>query len=132
MPITSIFLEPASEQRRDRVLSYHIDFDQRIDDRTGKPVGRPVLTQFSIRIRRESEEEVRFYIDWMLDPTKQESLDISFYDDQKLVREIKITDAYLFSYNQDSSDPGAIEETLILSPSQVEIDGIPFDRKDSL
>lgn len=131
MPVTDIYLEPTGSGRRDRVTSYHIDFDQRIDDRTGRPIGRPVLTQLSVRIRRDSEEDVPFYIDWMLEPTKQVSLDISFYDDNKLVREIKITDAYLISYNQDCSDPGAIEETLILSPSQTEIDTVPFDRKDA-
>lgn len=131
MPVTDIYLEPSGAGRRDRVTSYHIDFDQRIDDRTGRPIGRPVLTQLSVRIRRDSEEDVPFYIDWMLEPTKQVSLDISFYDDNKLVREIKITDAYLISYNQDCSDPGAIEETLILSPSQTEIDTVPFDRKDA-
>ncbi|MBL7794054.1 MAG: hypothetical protein JNK77_17125 [Saprospiraceae bacterium] len=131
MPITDIYLEPAGEDRRDRVLSYHIDFDQRIDERTGKPVGRPVLTQISIRIRRESEPAAPFYIDWMLDPTRQESLDISFYDNNQLVRCIRITEAYLVSYNQDCCEPGAIEETLILSPQQLEIDTIPFDRQDA-
>lgn len=131
MPVTDIYLEPSGAGRRDRVMSYHIDFDQRIDDRTGKPVGRPVLTQLSVRIRRESEEDVPFYIDWMLEPTKLVDLDISFYDDAKLVREIKINQAYLVSYNQDCSEPGAIEETLILSPNRTEIDTVPFDRRDA-
>lgn len=131
MPITDIYLEPNGENRQ-RVMSYHIDFDQRIDDRMGKPIGRPVLTQFSIRIRRDSEENEPFYVDWMLEPSKQVTLDISFYDDARLVREIKISDAYLISYNQDCSDPGAIEETLVLSPSKLEIDTVPFDRKDAM
>lgn len=132
MPITDIYLEPTSTDRRDEVKSYRIDFDQRIDDRTGKPVGRPILTQFTVRIRRESEKNVPFYVDWMLDPTKKESLTISFYDNDKLIREIKINDAYLYSYNQNCSEAGAIEETLILSPSRTEIDTIPFDRKDAM
>lgn len=130
MPITDIYLEPSSQDRRDRVVSYHVDFDQRVDDRTGKPVGRPVLTQFSVRIRRNSDEPTPFYIDWMLDPIKQESLDICFYADNKLERSLKIIDAYLVSYNQDCSDAGTIEETLILSPYETEIDTISFKRKD--
>lgn len=131
MAITDMFLEPRGQDRKDRVMSYHIDFDQRIDDRTGRPVGRPVLTQFSIRIRRESEPAVPFYIDWMLDPTRQESLEISFYAADHLARCIRITDAYLISYNQDCVEPGAIEETLVLSPQQTEIDTIPFNRRDA-
>lgn len=128
MPITDIFLEAGD--RKDQVLSYHIDFDQRIDDRTGKPVGRPSLTQFSIRIRRESEPAAPFYVEWQLDPTQQENLDICFYDNHQLKRSIKIEEAYLVSYNQDNHEPGAIEETLIISPRKVEIDGTPFDRED--
>lgn len=129
MPITDIFLEAGD--RKDRLMYYHIDFDQRIDERTGKPVGRPVLTQFSLRIRRESEVAVPFYIRWQLDPTMQQDLDISFYDNHQLKREIKIENAYLVSYNQDNNQPGYIEETLILSPEKVEIDGETFDRKDA-
>lgn len=130
MPITNIFLEPGAEERRDPVLSYHIDFDQRMDDRTGEPVGRPILTQFSICIRRKSEEEAEFYINWQLDPTLQQNLHICFYDNQQLKRSIKIQDAYLVSYNQDCRQPGTIEETLVISPQKVEIDGVVFDRKD--
>ncbi len=128
MPITDIFLEPSSEDRQDRVMTYHIDFDQRIDDRTGRPIGRPVLTQFAIRIRRDSEEGAPFYVNWMTEPTQQESLKISFYDDNKLVRFINIENAFLVSYNQDCSDAGSIEETLIVSPQRTEIDGVSFER----
>lgn len=130
MPITNIFLEPAKEERKDAVLNYHIDFDQRTDDRTGKPVGRPILTQFSIRIRRDSEPEADFYVNWQLEPTLQQDLDICFYDDNQLKRSIKIQEAYLVSYNQDCREPGSIEETLVISPQKVEMDGIMFDRKD--
>lgn len=130
MPITDLYLEPQGENRQP-IISYHIDFDQRIDDRTGKPVGRPVLTQLSVRIRRESEPAEPFYIDWQLEPTKQVNLDICFYDNNQLKKSIKITNAYLVSYNQDCEDPGTIEETLILSPDTVEIDGVTFDRKDA-
>jgi hypothetical protein len=130
MPITDIFLEPASTDRKDQVLSYHVDIDQSIDPRTGKPVGRPALTQLSIRIRRESEPEVDFYIKWQLEPTQLEDLDICFYDDHQLKRSIKIQQAYLVSYNQDCKEAGAIEETLVLSPNKVSIDGHEFDRKD--
>jgi len=130
MPITKLLLEPVGEKPQE-VLSYHIDYDQRIDDRTGKPVGRPVLTQVSVRIRRESEVEEPFYIDWQLEHTKQVNLDICFYDQNQLKRSIKITGAYLVSYNQDCSDPGAIEETLILSPDELVIDGISFNRRDA-
>jgi hypothetical protein len=130
MPITNIFLEPAKEERKDAVLNYHIDFDQRTDDRTGKPVGRPILTQFSIRIRRDSEPEANFYVNWQLEPTLQQDLDICFYDDNQLKRSIKIQEAYLVSYNQDCREPGAIEETLVISPQKVEMDGIMFNRQD--
>lgn len=131
MPITSIYLEPKNASRKDHVLSYHIDFDQSIDERTGKPIGQPILTQLSVRIRRASEPDAPYYVDWMLDPTKTQSVDICFYDNNRLARRVKITDAYLTSYNQDCSAPGTIEETLILSPSQMEIDTIPFDRKEA-
>lgn len=131
MPITDIYLEPSGSARY-QVLSYHIDFDQRTDDRTGKPVGRPVLTQFSVRIRRDSEPDEPFYIEWMLEPTKQVSLDISFYNANRLIRKLKITDAFLVSYNQDVTAPGTIEETLVLSPEALEIDTISFKRKDAM
>jgi hypothetical protein len=130
MPITDIFLEPQSKDRKDQLLSYNIDFDQRIDDRTGQPVGRPSLTQFTIRIRRDSELAAPFYINWQLQPTQQESLKICFYDNHQLKRTIDIEDAYLIQYNQDNMQAGYIEETLVLSPQQVNIDGIPFDRED--
>lgn len=128
MPVTDIFLEV--DDRKDQLTGYHIDFDQRIDDRTGKPVGRPSLTQFSIRIRRESEEAAPTYIDWQLEPTMQKDLDICFYDNHQLKRTIKIGQAYLVSYNQDNNEPGAIEESLVLSPQTLELDGVSFDRKD--
>ncbi|MBK8922368.1 MAG: hypothetical protein IPM81_12835 [Saprospirales bacterium] len=82
-------------------------------------------------MRRASEPDAPYYVDWMLDPTKTQSVDICFYDNNRLARRVKITDAYLTSYNQDCSAPGTIEETLILSPSQMEIDTIPFDRKEA-
>ena len=130
MPITGIFLEPAKEDRKDQVLNYHIDFDQRVDDLTGQPIGRPVLTTFTIVIRRDSEPEADFYINWQLDPTLKENLDICFYNNNQLKRSIKIEDAYLVSYNQDLKTPGVIEESLTLSPYRVQIDGVTFDRKD--
>lgn len=131
MPITDLYLEPSGKKNRDRVLSYHIDFDQRIDNRTGKPVGRPVLTQMSVKINRDSEPSEPFYIEWQLEPTKQVDLDISFYDNHQLKRSIKISRAYLVSYNQTCTQAGNVEEILILSPDEVDIDGVPFKRKDA-
>lgn len=128
MPITDIFLEGGG--RKDQLLSYHIDFDQRTDERSGKPVGRPSLSQFSIRIRRESEPAVSYYLNWQLDPTAQEDLAICFYDNHQLKRQIKIERAYLISYNQDNHEAGAIEETLVISPERVDIDEVSFDRED--
>lgn len=130
MPITDIFLEPQGSDRQDRVLSYNIDFDQNIDDRTGKPVGRPVLTQLTVRITRESFPAAPYYVKWQLNPTQQETLDISFYENRQLKRTIKIQNAYLVGYNQGNNQPGTIEETLVLSPQSLQLDDTTFDRKD--
>lgn len=132
MPITDLYLEPSGEDRRDRVLDYDIDFDQRIDERTGKPIGRPVLTQMSVHIRRESEPSVPYYIEWQLDPCLQQDLNISFYDNHQLKRSIKVSKAFLISYTQKCTDPGSVEEIMILSPEEVEIDGVSFRRKDAM
>lgn len=129
--ISDIFLEPNSEVRQDRVVSYHLDFDQRIDERTGQPVGRPVLTQLTARIRRSNGDAVPFYINWMLEHSQQETLSICFYNGHQLVRQITIEDAYLVSYTQDWAITGFIEETLVISPSKMEIDSVPFDRNEA-
>ena len=63
-----------------------------------------------------------------MEPATTRDLDICFYDDAKLKRSIKIKDAYLVGYTQDSSEPGTIDETLTLSPKTVEIDGEEFTR----
>lgn len=129
MPITDVFLEVDS--RKDRVMNYTIDFDQRIDERTGKPVGRPVLTQFAIRIRRESEAPVDTYIKWQLEPTMTKDFEICFYDNHQLKRQVRVKGAYLINYNQYCLEPGYIEESLALSPDQVDVDNEHFDRKDA-
>lgn len=131
MPITDIYLETDDCEQRYPILNYLIDFDQRIDERTGIPVGRPFLTQLSVRIRRNSEPAEPFYIDWQLEPTKKVNLTIAFYDTNQLVRTIKIDDAYLVSYNQECTTPGTIEEAMIISPEELSIDGVLFRRSDA-
>jgi hypothetical protein len=130
MPITSIFLEPQGLDRQDQVLRYNIDFDQNIDHRTGRPVGHPLLNEFTVHIIRDSDSAAPFYVEWQLDPTKQETLDIGFYDNNRLVRTIKIKNAYLIGYNQGNSQPGTIEETLVFSPESMELDDTLYDRED--
>lgn len=130
MPITNRFLEPQADGRRDEITSYSLDVDQNFDNRTGKPTGRPTLSHLTIRITRDSEEDAPFYVEWQFDPTRTENLDITFYDNNQLKRSIKIKDAFLVSYNQDSNEPGTIEETLVLSPQSIEVDGVTFDRRD--
>jgi len=131
MSITRLILEAESDSNRaDEILSYNVDFDQRFDDRTGKPIGRPVLTSMTIRITRESDSDAPFYVKWQLSPAQTETLDICFYDHLQLSRTIHIEDAYLVSYNQDCSDPGRIEETLIISPQKVTMEGEIYDRTD--
>jgi hypothetical protein len=132
MPITDLYLVPEGKNIRQRVISYHIDFDQDLNERTGEPLGSPILTQLSIRIERNSQQAEPFYIDWQLEHSKQEDLDLCFYDQAQLIRSIKITKAYLVSYNQDCSIPGKIEETLIISPKELVIDGVTFSRTDVL
>ena len=115
MPITKITLEPKNKKanRKDNISYYNIDFDQRKDDRTGKPIGNPVLTTLTVRIERSSEVDVPFYLQWQLDPTKVEDLDICFYENLNLKRTIKIEKSFLVSYDQSCSQAGTIEETLI-------------------
>lgn len=129
MAITNRFLEPAIGGRRDEILHYHIDFDQDYDRRTGKPVGRPVLNQLTVSITRDSEEDAPFYVQWQLEPASQQNLDICFYEDNQLKRSIKIKEAFLTGYTQSSNEPGTIEETLVLSPKSVEVDGAEFTRE---
>ncbi len=129
MPITNRFLEPNGGDRRDEIHHYNIDIDQDFDRRTGKPVGRPVLNQMVVSITRDSEENAPFYVRWQMEPSETNNLDICFYDNNQLIRSIKIKEAYLVGYTQDSSEPGTIDETLILSPKSVEIDGEEFKRE---
>ncbi|MEM8523915.1 MAG: type VI secretion system tube protein TssD [Bacteroidota bacterium] len=130
MPITGLRLEPQGEDRQDDVLGYNIDFDQRFDDKTGKPIGRPMLTSMTIRITRSSEEDVPFYLQWQLEPTQTATLDLCFYDHDTISRKITIEDAYLVSYNQDCNEPGRIEETLIISPQRMTLEGELYDRSE--
>lgn len=131
MPITRMTLEPKSDgSRKDEILGYNIDFDQNHDSKTGKPIGGPVLTSMTVRITRSSEEKAPFYLQWQLDPTKEEDLDICFYDNLKLKRTIEIKEAFLISYNQDCNMPGTIEETLIISPQKLTMEGEEYDRAD--
>lgn len=129
MPITNRFLEPSAENRRDEITHYNIDFDQDYDRRTGKPVGRPVLNQLVVSITRDSEDDAPFYVQWQLDPATKQDLDICFYEDNQLKRSIKIKEAFLIGYTQNSSEPGTVEETLILSPKSIEVDGTEFTRE---
>ncbi|HOY05719.1 MAG TPA: type VI secretion system tube protein TssD [Saprospiraceae bacterium] len=131
MPITAIYLQP-KDQPRQRLLNYKIDFDQHIDDRTGEPVGQPVLTKLSVVISRSSQDNEPFFVDWMLDPSKKVDLTIAFYDNTHLKRELKIDGAYLVSYLQELKQAGTIEETLEISPEKMQIDSIPFDRQDAM
>lgn len=130
MPITKRVLEPVGENRSDEIRHYNLDVDQGFDQRTGKPTGRPVLNQMTINITRDSEEEAPFYIQWQCDPSTTKDLDIGFYDGTQLKRSVKIRGAYLIGYSQDSSEPGTVDETLVLSPASVETDGVKFSRID--
>lgn len=128
MPITRLTLEPKSDtSRKDEILGYNIDFDQSMNSRTGKPTGSPILTSMTVRIARESEEDVPYYLKWQLEPGQTEDLDICFYDHLQLKRTIKIENAYLVSYNQDCNEPGRIEETLIISPQKLTMEGEVYD-----
>ncbi len=129
MPITDRFLEPTDESRQYEIRHYTIDFDQDFDKRTGRPVGKPILNQMVVGITRDSEENRPYYVQWQLEPATTRDLNICFYDDTHLKRSIRIKEAYLVGYTQDSSEPGTIDETLILSPKSVEIDGEEFTRE---
>ena len=130
MPINAIKLEPEGGDRKDELLSYHIDFDQNYDHKTGKPVGHPSLSQVSMTISRSSEEDEKFYVEWQLEHNKQNSLDICFYSGGQIKRTIKIKNAYLVSYNQDCHDAGTIQESFVLSPEEMTIDGFTWKRED--
>lgn len=130
MVITHLYLESSDPDRKDEITTYDLSFDQRFDDRSGKPVGKPMLSNISIHISRSSEEDMPAYVEWQLNPVKAKDLDIAFYADNQLKRAIKIKQAYLVSYHQSCSIPGTINETLVISPSSVEIEGEEFSREE--
>ncbi len=127
MPITNIFLD--SEGQQNQVVKYYIDFDRITENETGQPLVGAILKQLYIAIKRNSELEEPFYIEWHLTPKMKKTLSIGFYDTGQLVREISIENAYLVSYDQVCEVPGLIEERLVISPERMKIDGVSFKRK---
>lgn len=125
-------MEPSDDNRRDEINHYRIQVDQDSDRRTGRPTGRPVLSHVMINITRDSEPDAAYYVAWQMDPTATRDLDISFYDNHQLKRSIQIRGAYLVNYTQESSAPGTIDETLVLSPQSVVMDGVEYTREDYL
>lgn len=129
-PINKITLEVDGTDKIYDLLNYRVDFDQNYDYQSGKPVGQPMLSQVSLSFSRDSEKDDDFYVDWQLDHNKQASLQICFYSGKEIKRKLEIKNAYLVSYDQSCSAPGTIQESIIVSPEEMTIDGYPWKRKN--
>ena len=129
MANTHLYLETQDPERKDEITSYDLGFDQRFDDRSGKPIGKPTLSHITIHLSRSSEEDMPAYLEWQLNPSKVKDCDISFYDGNQLKRGIKLKEAYLVSYHQSCHMPGTVSETLIISPTSIELEGEEFSRE---
>ncbi len=128
MPITHLYFE--SGDRKDEIKSYSLGFDQDSNERSGKPVGKPMLTHVTLVIERDNEEDVSFYVEWQTKPTDFKDGKICFYDGNQLKRSISLTGAFLVSYDQETSIPGTVLETLVISPQNITVEGVEFSRED--
>lgn len=128
MPISEIKFEAPGGVSLE-LTDYCIDFAIIPNPQTGQPAGKPEIESFSITVTRDSAADVPFFTKWLNDPNTPQSADIVFYDQNRRIRSIKITNAYLMDYSQRSVNPGQIIETFLLSPMEITLDGVTFKRK---